>query len=285
MMKKKKTNVFFFFEGFKYFFWNYIIKEEEMNNNICKLYKKFYEIKNMGYVKTVRSGYTGVGATFEKLIGKDEESFEIPDYYGIEIKCKRSYSKAYITLFNAVPTGSGYYEVKRLRDNYGYPYKYDKALKMLYTDVFCNCYTKVGLWYYFKLSIDYDKERIVLLIYNYNKELIDDFTYWDFGVLKEKLERKLQYLALVRAWPNCIDGVDYYNYYKMNVYTLKGFNYFIRAIEEGKIKILIRVGSYTDAKRYGMVSSHGVGFCIKDEDIRAVFDIYRDNAFLFGHEI
>ena len=56
-------------------------------------------------------------------------NFEIPDFDGIEIKTRHSYSKAYITLFNAVPTGSNFHETKRLRDEYWYPCKNDKYLK------------------------------------------------------------------------------------------------------------------------------------------------------------
>ena len=242
---------------------------------IRKLEKKFIEIKKMEYVKSVRNGPTGVGATFEYLLGKNEESFEIPDYYGIEIKTKRSYSKAYITLFNAVPTGSCFHETKRLRDTYGYPNKKDKILKELYTDVFSNCVTKVGLWYYFQLYIDYRNQRLTLLIYDYKKNLIDDSTYWDFDILKEKLERKLQVLALVKAWPNRINYVEYFKYYKMNIFLLRGFDYFVKAIENGFIKLSLKIGSYNIPEKYGNVKEHGVGFSIREEDLLEVFDIYR----------
>ena len=85
-----------------------------MDDNIRLLQKKFQKIKNLGYVETVREGSTGMGATLEDLLGKSEENFEIPDFYGIELKTRRAYSKSSITLFNAVPTGGNYYEVKRL---------------------------------------------------------------------------------------------------------------------------------------------------------------------------
>lgn len=229
----------------------------------------------MEYVKTVRNGSTGVGATFEKLLGKEEENFEIPDYYGIEIKTKRAYSKSYITLFNCVPTGSSFHETKRLRDNYGYPMKKDKLLKELYAEVFANNATKIGLWYYFKLKIDKRNEKIILLIYNYKKELIDDTTYWDFDILKEKLERKLQTLALVKAWPNKINGNEYFKYYKMNIYILKEFDDFIDALTKGKIKISLKIGSYIEEKKYGQIKEHGVSFAIQEEDLLDIFDIYR----------
>lgn len=246
-----------------------------LERNILELQKRFLAIKKMEYVKTVRNGPTGVGATFEYLLGKNEESFEIPDYYGIEIKTKRSYSKSYITLFNAVPTGSYFHETKRLRDQYGYPSKKNKYLKELYAEVFSNCVTKVGLWYYFQLKVDYEQEKLFLLVYDYQKKLIDDSTYWDFDILKEKIERKLQVLALVKAWPNRINHIEYFKYYKMNIYLLRDFNYFIRAIDKGIIKLSLKIGSYDDDKKYGNVKEHGVGFSIREEDLLLIFDIYR----------
>ena len=242
---------------------------------IKKLEKEFNRIKNMEYVKTVRNGSTGVGATFEKLLGKNEESFEIPDYYGIEIKTKRAYSKSYITLFNCVPTGSHFHETKRLRDKYGYPNKNNKSVKELYVDIFANEKTKVGLWYYFKLKIDLKKEKIILLIYNYKNELIDNTTYWDLDIIKEKLEKKLQILALVKAWPNRINGIEYFKYYKINIYLLKEFQYFIQAIINGKIKISLKINSYIEENKYGKIKEHGVGFAIKEEDLLEIFEIYR----------
>lgn len=243
--------------------------------NIKKLKRNFNEIKKLGYIKTVRNGPTGIGATFEKLIGKEEESFEIPDYYGIEIKTRRAYSKSYLTLFNAVPTGSTFHETKRLRDKYGYPSKKDKRLKRLYAEVFCNQVTKVGLWYYFELKIDKEENKLILVVYDYKQDLIDETTYWDLDILKEKLERKLQVLALVKAWTNHIDGIEHFKYYKMNIYVLKEFEYFIDAIKNGKIKIMFKIDSYIDDKRYGMVNEHGVGFSISEEALLDIFDLYR----------
>ena len=246
-----------------------------MDENIYLLKEKFIEIKSKGYIKSVRKGNTGIGATFESLIGKNEESFEIPDFYNIEIKTRRAYSKSKISLFNAVPTGSSYYEVKRLRDCYGYPSKRGKKLKRLYACVVGNESRKVGLWHYFKLYVDRKSSKIILQIYNYNNKLIDDTTYWDFDILEEKLLRKLQVLALVSAWTNLEDEEEYFKYYKMNIYVLKGFDEFIDMIEQGKIEIVFKIDSYVDEKRYGNVDSTGVTFAIKKENILDLFEIYR----------
>lgn len=246
-----------------------------MDDEIRLFQKQFRKIKDMEYVKSVRKGNTGIGATFEYLLGKEEENFSIPDYYGIEIKTRRSYSKAYITLFGAVPTGACYYEVKRLRDTYGYRDPKDVNLKQLNVEIFANKLSKAGIKYYFELKVDRSFEKIFLYIYDRKKNLIDRSTYWDFDILKERLYGKLQVLALIKAWTNWIGGCEYFKYYKMNIYILKNFDCFIDLIERGIIKIDLKIGSYHDQKRYGMVSSHGVSFCIKEDDLLYLFDLYR----------
>lgn len=246
-----------------------------MDDEIRLFQKQFRKIKDMEYVKSVRKGNTGIGATFEYLLGKEEENFSIPDYCGIEIKTRRSYSKAYVTLFSAVPTGACYYEVKRLRDTYGYRDPKDVNLKQLNVEIFANKLSKAGIKYYFELKVDRSFEKIFLYIYDRKKNLIDRSTYWDFDILKERLYGKLQVLALIKAWTNWIGGCEYFKYYKMNIYILKNFDCFIDLIERGIIKIDLKIGSYHDQKRYGMVSSHGVSFCIKEDDLLYLFDLYR----------
>lgn len=255
-----------------------IIKETNQNNleqNIKQLKKEFKRIKNLEYVKSIRHGNTGVGATFEHLLGKKEDSFEIPDFGQIEIKTKRSYSKALISLFNAVPTGSSFYEVKRLRDIYGYRDNNDHTLKKLNTIIYSNQLTKVGINYYFKIKVDKPKQKVFLQIYNKQKILIDENTYWDFDILKEKLYRKLKILALIKAWPNRIGGIEYFKYYKMNIYILKDFKDFINMVENGEIAIELKIGNYYDLKKYGNVHSHGITFAIKEEDLPKLFNPYQ----------
>jgi len=248
---------------------------QEIKNDVRALQKKFLAIKRMEYVKSVRKGNTGIGATFEYLLGKDEDSLQIPDFGGIEIKTKRGYSKSLINLFNAVPTGGTYYEVKRLRDKYGYPDSNDKNLKRINTAINGKEMTKVGLFYYFKLRVDKKLERLILSIYDWNKILIDESTYWDLDIIEEKVLRKLKNLALIKAWPNKIGGQEYFKYYKMDVYILKDFENFINAIEDGIIKVVFKIGNYYDEKRYGMVHSHGVGFAIAEDDLEKIYEIYK----------
>ena len=118
-------------------------------------------------------------------------------------------------------------------------------------------------------------KRVILCVYDWNKVCIDESTYWDFDILEEKLIRKLNMLAVVKAWPNRINDVEYFKYYKMNVYLLKDFAHFLIALEEGIIKVKLKIGNYYDDAHYGMVHSHGVGFEISENDLDKLFDYYR----------
>lgn len=69
---------------------------------------EFKRIQNMGWIQSIGEGKGSAGLTLEKLLGKEKENFEIPDYLGIELKTHKRYSKSYTTLFNAAPDGNIY---------------------------------------------------------------------------------------------------------------------------------------------------------------------------------
>ena len=63
------------------------------------LFVKFADTKRKGWIQSKRKGFSGIGYTFEKMIGKQDENLPIADYNNIEIKVKKRYSKGKITLF------------------------------------------------------------------------------------------------------------------------------------------------------------------------------------------
>jgi hypothetical protein len=99
------------------------------NQALEELVFKLKEINNRGYIETMREGDTGVGFTFETLIGIDANSDKNPDYKGIEIKCSRSQqpkdrrktSTGKQTLFSLVPNWGILGSRKGLIEQYGVP--------------------------------------------------------------------------------------------------------------------------------------------------------------------
>lgn len=61
--------------------------------------KKFREIKERGFVQTMRKGPTGIGYTLETLLGIKENNDAHPDVDGAELKAHRTKGNSMITLF------------------------------------------------------------------------------------------------------------------------------------------------------------------------------------------
>ncbi len=61
--------------------------------------QEFHKLKREGFVKSQRTGATGIGFTFETLMGLDENNLVLPDIDGVEIKAHRDNSHSMITLF------------------------------------------------------------------------------------------------------------------------------------------------------------------------------------------
>lgn len=93
-----------------------------------KLKKLFYEIKNKDWIEGYDNNYGSIGNTFEKMIGIPTNELEISDFKNIEIKTKTKYNDPYIALFNCAQTGLHYHKIERLKNIYVYP---DSVLKCI----------------------------------------------------------------------------------------------------------------------------------------------------------
>lgn len=243
-----------------------------MKDDIKLLKSKFNKIKNFDWIKLDEKNFGQIGLTFEKLVGVNTNEFEIPDFGSIEIKTKSKTKYDYISLFNCVPTGPHYHEIERIKDLYGYPDSTLKMFKVFNGEVFCNKLTKIGTNFYFKLNVYKSQKIIKLIVYNKEKNKIEEEIYWDFSILEEKLNRKLTYLALVNVVKKNIDGKKFYKYNSMHIYKLKGFKTFIELLEQGIIKINFKIGIYKDKKRLGKIHDRGTAFLIKGKYINKLFD-------------
>lgn len=242
-----------------------------MYDKFIELKKEFDKIKEKGYIKGISNDYSAIGRTFENELNLPENNFSIPDYYGIEIKTRRTYSKSAITLLNAVPDGKDLFEIERIKDIYGYPYKKDKNYKALYIEAYGNKLSFAGIKYQYKIDVNRIEEKIYLSVFDRYNKLIEKEVYWSFDYLKEKILNKVKYLAIINAWTNKIDGWNYFKYYKIEMYIFKDFETFISLIERGIIKIIIKVDIYQDKKKYGKTYDHGCGFAINESDLSKLF--------------
>src|SRR3989344_6187700 len=77
-----------------------------MDNRIIDGFKKdFLAIKEKGWVVSNRAHDTGIGKTFEDLIGVVENNNFLADYKGVlELKSSRDLAQAMVTLFTDAPS-------------------------------------------------------------------------------------------------------------------------------------------------------------------------------------
>lgn len=244
-------------------------------DSLIELKNRFLKIKKMGWHKSIRKGSTGIGATFEYLLGKSENDLEIPDFLNIEIKTKRHYSNSFTTLFNYTPNGLHYHEVERLRKKYGYPSSILKEYLVLHNSVFCDKTTLIGNKYYFMTKIDRIKQKIYLLIFDKNMNLIEDNIHWDFDILKEKLYRKLKIIGFIDTYRKYVNNEEYFYYYKLIIYRIRNFDIFIKLIEDGIIRISFKIDVFYKERRKGQIHDHGTGFDIKKRDIEKLYYKYK----------
>lgn len=249
-----------------------------MKEKFEKLYIEFKKISEKGYIKGIYNFSSSIGRTLEHELGLEMNKECVPDYEGIEIKTRRTYSKSLITLFTAVPDGEKPLELTRIKDTYGYPCKRDRRYKALYVEAYANKLNFAGIKFQYKLEIDRESQKIYLCIYNKKGELLERQTHWSFDYLREKLTNKLQLLAIINVWPKEIDGWNYFNYYKIKFYVLKNFDTFLKLIEDGKMVLRIKIDIYYDENNYGKTYDHGCSFSISENDINELFYQYHLNV-------
>lgn len=242
-----------------------------MENNIKLLREKFEAVKEQGWIIGNKNNTGSVGLLFEQLIGKERENLELPDFKGIEIKVKSDSPEKYIALFHGAPD-SAPLEIDRLKDTYGYPDKILEQAKIFNFSVYSNYRKCISNGYKFSLYVNYKLEKLELIIYDKNNNIIDDKTSWSFELLKEKLYRKLSYLAFIEAESICKNNIKYHRYNKITFYKLKSFDKFIKLIDRGKIRVSFAVGVRRSGNFIGQKYDHGTAFSIRRYHLHYLFD-------------
>lgn len=243
-----------------------------MNEQIELLKEKFESIKNLGLIRSMRSGPTGVGYTFESLIGKAEDQSYTPDFHGIEIKTKIGYSESPITLFNLTPKAINDFNMTKLLRLCGYPDKKYKYYKSFKGDVYCAKILPIGnSGNYFNLIINDITKKVVMFIFRKDATVLNDDIYWNFYDLEERLTTKLNILAVVTAYRHVIKGITYYKYIRLELYKLKDFNTFIDLLKSSYIYITFNIDTYKTGRKKGQTHDHGTAFRIKRKNLEKLF--------------
>ncbi len=268
----QKTLDFLFEDGGKY-----DVKKghhAERNKVIRSFKKDFLSIKSKGFVPSRRAHDTGIGKTFEDLIGVHENNNLLVDYQGIlELKSARELSQSMVTLFTKSPTYPHGVNT-HLRETYGQPDPEFHNLKILHTTVSASDFNTYKNKYGFKLKVDEENEKIFIIIKNLiSGQLISDEIYYSFEVLRDRVETKCKYIAYIEADTKKEKGLEFFRFKKAFLLSGLTFSKFIDNITEGLIVYDIRIGAYKTGNNFGKTHDHGSGFRIPKENLSAVFNV------------
>lgn len=223
------------------------------------------EIQKKGWHNATRSGSTAIGKTFEDLLDKEEDNNDLPDFYDIEIKTHETAINSMLTMFTKSPTyprGAN----TMLRNNYGVKDENDNNI--LHVTVSGNQKTKLNK-YKFNYLIDVDrKENLIRLnIFNNDDQLVDNSVFWSFEDLEKQINKKLKTIAIVSAESRLINELKQYKYNEVDIVTNLSISSLVNGIENGDIKIDIRIGAYKSGSKKGKTHDHGTGFRIQIKDL------------------
>jgi len=207
---------------------------------------KLKEVEKMKFIKTHRSGPTGVGKTLEDLLGIEENNIPGPNAHMLELKSTRKNANSMVTLLTKSPLPRS--ANSTLLKNYGYiPSGSDK--KKLHTTVTALDFNKLGGHRGFKVNVVQDRINLIIP----DNSIV---CYWNEPILRVSFEKKYHNMLYVKA-ENKGKGVNEEFWYN-EAWLLEGFgfNNFKKLVKKDIILVDIRIGRNPD----GSAHDHGTGF-------------------------
>jgi hypothetical protein len=248
--------------------------EGEISNPLQELVNEINQISNVvadeliillnkiakrGPVPAMLNADTAIGRTLETLLGIDINSSKKPDYKGIELKSYRDKRGNRKNLFAQVPDWSlsKFKSSAEILNAFGYNRGDDFKLYCTVSSIVKN---SQGL----KLKIDNDINQ---LIENSDKANIGDFVVWSLDTLHKRLLEKHNETFWIAADSLQIDGVEHFQYKKVEHTKKPIVSQFDILIEQG----IITLDHLIKKKATGSVVEKGPIFKIKPNALDLLF--------------
>lgn len=217
------------------------------------------EIARRGPIPAMLAADTAIGRTLETLLGIDINSSKKPDYKGIELKSYRDKRGNRKNLFAQVPDWnlSKFKSSAEILDAFGYERGDDFKL-------YCTVSSLVRNSQGLKLKMD---TGINQLIENSNKSNIGDFVVWGLETLHNRLLEKHNETFWIAADSISIDGLEHFQYKKVEHTKKPIVSQFDILIEQG----IITLDHLIKRKSTGSVVEKGPLFKIKPNALGLLF--------------
>lgn len=208
-------------------------EQSQRHHSMDELLQGFNKIQMKGFVGSLRSGSTGVGYTFETMMGIDENNSSGPDFKGIEIKCfrlKDGVVDQKKNLFLQEPRWiDGLPNTNSRVKAYGYIDK-ERNRNALYSSVKVR-QNSHGL----RIAIDDEKKELSI---EYQKEPI---AVYSFDIIEKRLKEKLADSVYIGAKRRRGRDGEEFHYCTLTYYANPSTQEFVNLVKLGFINIELRM--------------------------------------------
>ena len=230
---------------------------------LSELRQLMRELSEMGFVKSERTGSTGIGHTLEEWLGVSENNLPIPDLSGrVEIKATRTTTNNLITLFTF---NKSVWQLTQSEviERWGY-FDEGRQRYALYSMVSATEVNPQGL----RIILPDGSDTLSVI----DAESEEVLATWDIYSVVGKFMSKFERLLFVRAEPRMVGGVEEFHYLAARLLTEPNSLMFRKSFLAGKGFIDIRM----HLRPNGSVRNHGTGFRIREQDLPSFFGLVED---------
>ena len=213
---------------------------------------KLSKIKKLGYVKSLRTGPTGIGKTLETLLEITENNISLPDLGEIELKAQRENHYGMTTLFTFNRTAWIINPFEAIH-RYG---SYDKNGRkgMYYT--MSTKPNSAGLFLHIddtSVSVRHIDGTLVSL--------------WLLSEIEKRFDAKVKNVLLVKAKTEIRDGIEYFYFDRARLLSGGTTQSILKSqFETGELLVDLRLHEKTSSAR-----NHGTGFRIFENNIETLY--------------
>ncbi|MFK7821688.1 MAG: MvaI/BcnI family restriction endonuclease [Planctomycetaceae bacterium] len=221
--------------------------------------ERFDEIKSRGFIKTQRSGSTGIGYTLESLLGLKENNDRGGDFLGMEIKAYRD-SEAELddsekmNLFLKEPKWLDNLRTADRIRKYGYV---DKNGRSAWYSTVTFQENSHGL----RFEIDEPNSRLFLVYHD------EHIAVWDFGILQQRLKEKHTEAVFVAAETRGAGKDEEFHYHTVTWCHQPSVTALVELIGTRDVMLELRM----HVKENGSARNHGTAFRIHKNKLNQLF--------------
>lgn len=232
---------------------------ETENKTANELLEKLRIIAQRGFIPSLVNADTSVGRTLETALGIDINSSQLPDYNGIELKAFRRSKGNRKNLFAQVPDWnlSKFKSSAEILSHFGYVREEDFKL-------YCTVSSLTRNPQSLQLKVD---RNLNWLLENSDKDNIGDFAVWTLDKLHDRLLEKHNETFWISAESQQIDGLEHFQYQKVEHTRKPIISQFDLLLEQG----IITVDHLIKKNSKGRVVEKGPLFKIKPNSLDLLF--------------